>query len=265
MLNAQRVIVKFKLEEEGEIEFAVWDNPLESPKVINQDVVNFYKRFIRKGSVIIDIGAHTGDTTVPMALANGKEGTTIAFDPNPYVFEILSINSKLNTQKTNIIPYNYAIAVEPGEYFYNSSEATHNNGGISKDKINKHGKYQLQNKVVAVNLLDFLNKEKVDLSQLSFIKIDTEGLDYDILISFKEIIKNYRPIIIAECFSKLDKIKRDNLYTLFDELDFDLFKLPEKFETKEDICQIESKEDMRKWKHFDFYAVPKERVEEIRS
>ena len=133
---------KFTLSTEGDIEFMVWDNPLEKPKKVTQNSVDFYKRFVVKDSLAIDIGAHIGDTTVPLALAVGANGMTLAFDPNPNVFEILVLNAKLNLDKTNIRPYNYAIAEKPGKYYYNSSEATFDNGGISKKQKNKHGKYQ---------------------------------------------------------------------------------------------------------------------------
>lgn len=253
----------YTLKEEGTIEFAVWDNPLESSKLITQDTVDFYKQFVPKGCLSIDIGAHIGDTTVPIALATGKNGTTVAFDPNPMVFKVLAINAKLNPDKTNILPFNHAIAVEPGEYFYNSAEATYNNGGISKDKVNSHGKYQLYKKVTAVNLLDFLKKEiNAPLDNLGFIKIDVEGFDLDILTSIKELILTYRPTVIAECFKKLDQIKREKLFTLFDEMDFELFYL-KSFDSKSKFEKITKKEDMRKWKHFDFCAIPKGEYETV--
>ncbi|RLD26285.1 MAG: hypothetical protein DRI75_12005 [Bacteroidetes bacterium] len=256
-------INRLLLKSEGEIEFAVWDNPLESPKSITQSAVDFYKKFAPKGCLAIDIGAHIGDTTVPLALAVGKDGITLAFDPNPYVFEILSINAQLNKEKTNILPFNYAIAVEPGEYYYNSSEDTFDNGGISKQSKSKHGKYQLQNKVTAVNLLDFLKKElAVSLEQLRFIKIDVEGLDLEILQSIKDMIFTYRPTISTECFKKLDTDKRYKMYNMFDEMDFQLFKLTE-FDANAKVQKLMHKEDMKKWKHFDFCAIPKERVEDV--
>lgn len=256
-------IDKLILEDEGEIEFAVWDNPLEKYKTVTQGDVDFYKKFIPKGSMAIDIGTHIGDTTVPMALAVGKEGTTIGFDPNPMVYEILTINAKLNPTKTNIKPFNYAIAVEPGEYYYNSSEATYNNGGISKVQDSKHGKYQLENKVTGVKLLDFLKSEFGNsLDQLRFIKIDVEGLDLEILLANKELITTYRPTIVAECFKKLSKEQRFKMFNLFNDMDFELYKMID-FDAKSKFEKISSAEDMRKEKHFDFCAIPKERVSGI--
>ena len=34
------------------------------------------------------IGAHIGDTTLPIALAAGKKGFVLALEPNPYVFHV---------------------------------------------------------------------------------------------------------------------------------------------------------------------------------
>jgi hypothetical protein len=49
-------INKLSLQSEGDIEFAVWDNPLESPKTVTQTSVDFYKKFVPKGCLAIDIG-----------------------------------------------------------------------------------------------------------------------------------------------------------------------------------------------------------------
>jgi FkbM family methyltransferase len=173
------------------------------------------------------------------------------------------VNAKLNTEKTNILPFNYAIAVEPGEYYYNSSEATFDNGGISKQAKSIHGKYQLDNKVTGVNLFDFLKNDiDVSLDQLRFIKIDVEGLDFEVLQSIKDMILEYRPTIIAECFKKLDNDTRYKLFNMFAEADFELFKLDE-FNADGQIEKLLVEEDMKKWKHFDFCAIPKERVEDV--
>src|SRR6478609_9889329 len=89
-------IDSFKLENDGIIEFANWENPLVKPHKISQAEVDFFRAFIKEGDFTIDIGANIGDTTVPIAIATGKTGLTLAFDPNPFVFKVLEINSTLN-------------------------------------------------------------------------------------------------------------------------------------------------------------------------
>ena len=85
-------INKFQLNKYGEVEYAQWLHPFEETKIINEATIEFYKRFIKAGDFVIDIGAHTGDTTVPIALCAAKEGSVLALEPNPYVFKILEKN-----------------------------------------------------------------------------------------------------------------------------------------------------------------------------
>src|SRR6185312_7228767 len=134
-------IDSFNLKDEGKIEFANWDNPLLSPKIVSQEMVDFYKKFIKKGDLVIDIGANIGDTTVPMALAAGVYGVTLGFDPNPYVSKILNVNASLNKEKQNIVQLLYAISVKDEDFYYVSSDASFSNGAISLSKNSVHGKF----------------------------------------------------------------------------------------------------------------------------
>ncbi|MGD9202813.1 MAG: FkbM family methyltransferase, partial [Chitinispirillia bacterium] len=199
-------IKEFILPEEGLVRYAQWLNPLEGLKTISQGNVNFFKMFIKKGDFAIDIGAHSGDTTIPMALAAGKEGLILALDPNMIVYKILEQNTKLNGGKTNIIPLCAAATKEDGEFFFHSSEATFNNGGISDSKKSPHGKFSLGSRIHGVNIERYINsKLKNYVNKLSFIKIDTEGHDLAIIQSIPELLSKNRPVIIAECFKKTTK------------------------------------------------------------
>lgn len=249
-------VVEYNLPEFGKVSFARWENPLEAEKNITQGQVDFYKGILKKGDFVIDIGAHIGDSTIPMALAVGKEGTVLGFDPNPYIYKILEKNASLNKELTNIIPLQLAIATHEGDFFYSSSEATYNNGGIAETQDNRHGKYGLNEKVKGVNLEHFLNENFKDkLPNLALIKIDTEGYDTEILKSILPFVKKHMPNVIFECFPKLSKSQRHFLYDLIADLGYDLYYV-EAFDanTKK---QLIKRENMADWKHFDILAIPK--------
>jgi len=72
---------KFDLPSDGIIEYAQWLHPHEPKKEITQQSVNDLRKFLSPGDVAIDIGAHTGDSTVPIALAVGKTGCVFAWSP----------------------------------------------------------------------------------------------------------------------------------------------------------------------------------------
>ncbi len=249
----------FNLQDYGEIKFAQWKNPFDYVVPFTNELMQFYHTFIKKGDLVIDIGANTGDTTVPLALAAGKEGMVLGFDPNPLVFNILQENSKLNTDKCRIVPVQAAITEEEGEFFYNSSEATFSNGGISSTQKSKHGKYALENKIKGIKLIKYLEENhKEMMPKLSFIKIDTEGYDKDIIRSISDLIEKYKPCIITECFKQLTKAERSEFFDLIALKGYNLYHL-EGFYQKPLIGQQIQKADMTKWKHFDILAVPTEK------
>jgi hypothetical protein len=71
----------------GDFQYAKWNNPLYNMKPLTDDFLRFLQTYIKKGDLVIDIGANIGDTTVPMALVAQKQGMVLGIDPNPYVLE----------------------------------------------------------------------------------------------------------------------------------------------------------------------------------
>lgn len=246
----------FQLAAEGEVEFANWQNPLAAPKILRQEEVDFFKKFVKKGDLVIDIGANVGHLSVAMALAAGKEGMTLSFDPNPHVFKILEVNARLNPQKTNIHPFNVAITEQEDTFFYRSSEASFNNGGISMDESERHGRFALPEKVQGVVLEHLLREQFADwMSKLSFIKIDTEGYDKEIIKSIRGLLEQYKPVVISECFSKSTPEQRSEHFNLLVGLGYRLQHI-EGFFADTPTVPIEKPDDMNRWKHFDFFAIP---------
>ena len=156
---------------------------------------------------------------------------------------------------TNIKPFNCAISEEEDDFYYNSSEASFANGGISTEKISRHGKHQLSQKIKGVNLDTFLHAHFADnLPKLTLIKVDTEGYDKEILKSIQPLIRKYRPILIAECFPKLNKDEREDLYHTIAKNGYELYYF-QNIDAVEETLKI-SVDDMERWKHFDIYALP---------
>ena len=248
-------IDNYIIEGYGVIQFANWANPLVEPKEISLKNINFFKKFIDEGDLAIDIGANIGHMTTEMSLAAGKTGITLAFDPNPFVYEILLENSKLNIEQTNIHTFNYAISEIEEEFYYNSSEASFNNGGISKTAKNQHGKYSLNKKIKGIRLDDFVLQNYPEaISNLKLIKIDTEGYDKEIIKSISDLLIKYKPTVITECFARNSATERYEQFELLKSKGYNLFYFSD-FDVNAKIIPIKNKEDMLNWKHFDLYAI----------
>ena len=178
---------------------------------------DFFKKIIVKDSFIIDIGANTGDLTVPIAIAAGEGSLILALDPNPQVFKILEANSKLNKTKATIVPFLFAATEVESEFYFASSEASFSNGALIADKSdNSHGKFKLEEKVKGVNLQDYLYENYSEwVSKISFIKVDTEGNDLKVLKTLVSIIAQYKPTIVAEIFTTLTLQERNDMFFFF--------------------------------------------------
>lgn len=244
----------FSLTDYGVVKFPKWENPLVQNHQIKNEDIAFFKKFLQKGDVAIDIGANIGRMSMLMSLVSGKEGLVLSFDPNPYVFKILQQTAKLNLNITNILPYNYAITEFEEEFYYNSSEASFNNGGISKEKQSRHGKFSLSTKIKGIQLYPFVKSHFPErLSRLKLIKIDTEGYDVEIIKSISALLIEYKPTVISECFKTSTQNQRFEHFDLLKSKGYSLYYVND-FVANAKIVPIEKKEDMLNWKHFDFYA-----------
>ncbi|HKW15092.1 MAG TPA: FkbM family methyltransferase [Candidatus Krumholzibacteria bacterium] len=250
-------VKRFVLEREGTVEYAQWLHPFEKPKTITQADVDGWRVFLRDGDVAIDIGAHTGDTTVPMALACGPSGLVVAVEPNPHVYKILEVNARLNAGRAAaVLPLNIAATEDDGEFEFHYWDASFGNGGyLSRLHNQKHGhRYPLR--VTGRNLeRELLARIPDRLSRLALIKIDAEGYDAAVLHSLRTLINEYRPTLICEVHKKLDHEERLYLWQQLERPGYS-FRRYRGGVPGESI----GPNDFSRWPHFDIVAIPDERV-----
>jgi FkbM family methyltransferase len=245
----------FDLPVDGAIQYAQWLHPGETPKVIRQEVVDELRRYIRPGDVAIDVGAHTGDSTIPMALAAGPSGRVLALEPNPYVFVVLDRNAGLNAGKTSIVPMNLAATAESGPIEFEYSDAGFCNGGrhagISRWR---HG-HAFRLTVQGIDLQAYLDAYLPDLvPKLRFIKIDAEGYDLTVLEALAGLVDRTRPFVRAEVFKLTTAAQRERLHGFFTSRQYDVFRVAGESDYRGEPLAAA---DMTRWPHFDVFGVPR--------
>ena len=257
---------RFDLPKDGVIEFANWQNPLIKPYILTQRELDFFRELIPAGSLAIDIGAHVGSLSVPMAFAAGKEGIVLSFEPNPVVFEGLQLNAGLNKGRYQMVPLPFGISDVDGEFHYASSEASISNGGLLADESDQSlGKHKLKEVVITKRLSSFLMENyRERLPKFSFIKIDAEGFDLKIIKDIKLILQQYRPILIAEVFfSKTRHLSREEqfeMFTILQDAGYRIYNV-ENFEKSAALDELvkfplEKKEDMPMGHTYNILAMP---------
>ncbi len=243
----------FFLPTDGEVQYAHWRHPKESLRPITQEAVDALREFVREGDAAIDIGAHVGDTSVPLALAAGRTGAVFALEPNGYVFKVLLANAALNRTKTNIFPLNFAAMPEDGAFEFDYTDPGFCNGGnLDSIAAGKHTCFfKLQ--VVGKNVQTYLRREHAEYAKkIRYIKIDTEGFDRQVIESLRELLLECRPYVRSEVYLHLTKPQRVAQYQALRELGYTIYKF-------DDHCHSPGEKlvenDLMNWRHFDIFAI----------
>ena len=208
--------------------FAKWLHPHDKCEILTAQVVDEHRKVLKEGDFCIDIGAYTGDSTLPMALAVGVTGCVLALEPNPFIYHVLEKNTRANAHITNIKTMMAAASDTEGFVSFEYSDSGFGNGG-RHEGIHpfRHGHpYKLE--VFCVNLEQELYEHYNSwLPKLKFIKVDAEGYDLYIIKSMRSVIEKYRPTIRAEVLKRTSLAYRKELLDFFVDLDYRVYRINE--------------------------------------
>ena len=238
-----------------DVQFYIWKTPKNRPYSLDLTEIEELQTFLKDGDVAIDVGAHMGDSTLPIALACGSTGKVFAFEPNPVVFQILAKNSFLNVETTNIVPLPFACTDDEvvTKFWYSSPWLA--NGGDRSDAGWRYGaSYPVH--INGKNPLGLLEtKFSDDIQRLKYIKIDVEGFDIHVLRQFQTLIDKVRPYIKFEVFGKTTLVNRKALFDFVLERNYQLYLVGDSGKL---FAQNANEEDFYKKTSVDIFCVPKE-------
>jgi len=255
-------ISSFTLPKDGEICFARWRHPSASRRErsgggfkLTQPIVDTLRGFLNPGDVAIDIGAHTGDSSIPIALAVGAKGAVFALEPNLYAYKVLLANSALNRTKTNIFPLNIAATPEDGSFEFEYSDPGFCNGGFHAGIDPWKHAHFFKLKVTGRNVPTFLSTNfPEEAKRVRYIKIDTEGFDRAVASSLREVLVQQRPYLKTEMYKHTPESERRGYYHDLRDLGYTLYRVESDEEDYRSKPLDEA--DVMKWSHYDVFAVP---------
>lgn len=180
---------------------AVWTEFLKVPvrvrgEFIENMVEYSYTLFLRPGDVSLDIGAHRGRHTIPMARRVGPKGKVFAVEAAPEMRKKLraSINRADVKQIRNITTYlDYAVSDKPGSMPFNYVPKAAGLSGLREQEYPDGVEVIIE--TVEVRRIDDLIPSD---TPLRFIKLDIEGAEYHALLGATALLRTARPMIVFE-------------------------------------------------------------------
>lgn len=166
-----------------------------------RDIVKLIKKYIHPDKDVVDVGANIGLHSVLFSQLINPGQRVLSVEPTPNALKYLKSNLKRNNCNGKVIVFNGVAAEMENGYKLNIIEGKEEYSSIGRMNHPKILGMPESSIFVAGDTIDNL----VASNHLTpgLIKIDTEGAEFRVLSGAKEVIKEFRPIILSELCEKL--------------------------------------------------------------
>ena len=185
-------------------------------------ILNFLKeKNLNNFDIVFDIGAHKGET-INLFIKNFRVNKIYSFEASPINFNILK-KKNIKHQRVQIILENIAIGSKSGiaqlKQVQESSSSTLSHINLDSNYLKKKKKilnffsnkeYFRNIEVEVKTLNEYLDQNLIKF--IDFLKIDTEGYEFEVLLGLNDKLKNVKIILFEHHFD--DMLKKN--YTFRD-------------------------------------------------
>ncbi|CAK7071245.1 MAG: hypothetical protein DELT_01896 [Desulfovibrio sp.] len=159
------------------------------------DHVQLFKRIVKEGDTVFDVGANIGHHSVCLAQAAGRTGKVFAFEPQLPVFHILCANAMINACNT-IYPFRVVVGEKSGVVELPALDyAKDENFGAMciENKAQRH-----ENPIPKISIDDFVHNPTNAVASVNFIKIDVQTFELFVLQGAGETLAKHKPHLFIE-------------------------------------------------------------------
>jgi len=211
-------------------------------RVEEKEFIDYIKEHYKEPITTVDVGANLGKYT---DYINERMETkkSYLFEPIKSCFD--SINRKENYEL-----YNIGVGSKKGDFeFYEAEGKESHSSIVNREWLYSKPEYRIHKKLIHVDRLDNIIKEKVEV-----LKIDTEGYELEVLKGSENLLKEGKIDFIqfeyGGCF-KDNSVKMNDVIDFLKKYDYYIYELKDN-----NFEKIEWYEDDYRW--VNFYATKKE-------
>ncbi len=152
--------------------------------------IEYFEKYFKPGDILWDIGSHFGHYSIFAASVAAGAGQVLSFEPDSAAREILIRNIALNNLADKINVSDKAVCNTEGPVYFESLNGD-STSHIVKNESQEHGA------IVAIDAIT-LDTLSATHPTPTFIKIDTEGAEIDILTKAELLLQNKNITFICE-------------------------------------------------------------------
>jgi FkbM family methyltransferase len=158
---------------------------LSMTRVYEPGTTSLVEKYVKKGDMVLDIGANIGYYTLLFAKLVGEEGRVFAFEPDVDNFILLRKNVELNGYKNVLIEQKAVSDRNERINLYLSQ----NNAGVRRIfKLNDDKCKYKTDRIDEVNAIRLDDYFKNYSNRIDFIKIDVEGAEWAVVRGMQKLL-----------------------------------------------------------------------------
>jgi FkbM family methyltransferase len=190
---------KIKFYPKGQIAFGLFTNKFELKEL------EIFQNLLKKGMTVVDAGANIGLYSLVASKIVGDSGKVFSYEPSFETFQRLKKNIEINNV-SNIFLTNCGLGETEDEVLILRQDI----GTKDAERYIMPKNYVADEKLINVKEINIKEEIRIDtldnnlkknqINKIDFLKIDTEGFEYYILLGAKKILLSSPEIImLMEC------------------------------------------------------------------
>jgi FkbM family methyltransferase len=196
------------------------------------------KTEIRKGDIVLDIGANIGYYTLIFAKLVGPEGKVFGFEPDPDNFALLKKNVEANNYH-NVVLVNKAVSSKNGKIkLYRSDD-------IGDHRTYDSGDGRKFVEIEAIRLDDYFDQGN---ARVDFIKMDIQGAEWEAIQGMSLLLQKNKGLRIITEFApellRISGIRPEDYLGLLVNHEFKIYHADERMKK---IESVNITEPLDKW------------------
>jgi FkbM family methyltransferase len=151
------------------------------------ETFDFFRRNLKEGDTVLDIGGHIGLFAVLTARLVGPAGKVFTFEPTPFTRSVLEQVVELNNCGDVVEVRHEAVSSKSGEtIFFDTGDTISNANSLVKTERSRR---EIAISMTSVD--EFVAERGLNVNCL---KIDVEGAELDVMLGARETFLSRRPV-----------------------------------------------------------------------